>query len=167
MDLKEIINSIASLPPAEQNESQIKPNEYRSTAWRRQKGITSEKHEGYEKQRLLRAQDTETLIEHINRLTLRGLPPTKAMIRNFIGELSDRPPGKNFIQRFLKRNSDRLTSAYLRLFDIKRKRANNPAWIEPFYNWLEGKVKKYNIQPHNTYNIDKKGFLLSILTIIE
>ena len=84
MDLKEIINSIASLPPAEQNESQIKPNEYRSTAWRRQKGITSEKHEGYEKQRLLRAQDTEALIEHINRLTLRGLPPTKAMIRNFI-----------------------------------------------------------------------------------
>ena len=89
------------------------------------------------------------------------------MVRNFIRELSDRPPGKNYIQRFLKRNSDRLTSAYLRPFDIKRKRADNPAWIEPFYDQLEEKVKKYNIQPYNTYNMDKKGFLPGILTMTE
>jgi len=55
MDLKEIINSIVLLPSAEQNKAQIEPKEHRSTVWRRQKGITSSKHEGYEKQRLLRA----------------------------------------------------------------------------------------------------------------
>ena len=97
MDCKEIIGSIVLLPPTEQNELLFKLNGHHSTVWRRQRGITSSKHEGYEKQRLLKAQDTEALVEHINRLTLQGLPPTKAIVRNFIGELSNIPPGKNYI----------------------------------------------------------------------
>lgn len=164
---EEKISSIVSPSLSEQDESQFKLNEHRSTVWRRQNGITGSKHEGYERQRLLKDQDTKTLVEHINRLTLQGLPPTKAMVRNFIGELSSTPPGKNYVQKFLKRNSDRLASAYLRPFDIKRKRADNPAWIEPFYDRLEEKIEKYDIQPHNTYNMDEKGFLPGILTMME
>ena len=70
MASKEIINSIDSPPPATSNETPFKPNIYRLTTWRREKGITSLKHESYENQRLLKTQDTEALVEHINCLTL-------------------------------------------------------------------------------------------------
>ncbi|KAF2462862.1 uncharacterized protein BDR25DRAFT_363442 [Lindgomyces ingoldianus] len=64
IDLKEIINSINSADSGASKEAlfKLKPHS-----------------DGYKKQRLLKAQDTKTLIEHINRLTLQGLPPTKAI----------------------------------------------------------------------------------------
>ena len=70
MDLKDTISSIDSADIGASNEAQFELQAHRSTVWRRERGITTSRAEGYEKQCLLKAQDTKTLIEHINHLTL-------------------------------------------------------------------------------------------------
>ncbi|EME86371.1 uncharacterized protein MYCFIDRAFT_130761, partial [Pseudocercospora fijiensis CIRAD86] len=33
-----------------------------------------------------------------------------------------------------------------------------------YFTKLEAKIKKYNIKPKNIYNIDKKGFIIGVLS---
>ena len=59
----------------------------------------------------------EALIQQINRLTDRGMPPTSGMVRNLAEEVIGRPVGKNWTGDFVKRYKNRLTSVYLRNID--------------------------------------------------
>ena len=60
----------------------------RSTLGRRWRGVTSSKEEGYAKQQALSPQQEMELVRYIKRLTKRGLPPTREMIRNFSSEVA-------------------------------------------------------------------------------
>ncbi|EME89604.1 uncharacterized protein MYCFIDRAFT_126750, partial [Pseudocercospora fijiensis CIRAD86] len=33
-----------------------------------------------------------------------------------------------------------------------------------YFNKLQAKIKKYSIEPKNVYNIDKKGFIIGVLS---
>jgi hypothetical protein len=46
--------------------------------------------------------------------------------------------------------------------DRKRHLANNKRKYELYFNLLHSKIQEYKIKERNTYNIDKKGFFISI-----
>ena len=89
-----------------------------STLRRRWKGQTvSQKAASSKyKQRLTLAQE-EALIQQINRLVDRGLPPTAIIVRNLAEEVIGGPVGKNWTGDFVRRYKDRLKSLYLRNMD--------------------------------------------------
>ena len=68
----------------------------RSTLSRRHRGITTDRATTYETQSHLTKQQSETLINYINKLTNRGILSTPAMVRNFIVEILQFVPGKNY-----------------------------------------------------------------------
>src|SRR5579871_2909102 len=76
---------------------------------------------------LLPQQQELFLVDYINKLTDRGIPPTTSMVRNFTHELAKKRPSKMWVSRFNKRNSKRLSSGYLKGADLNRTKADN--WI--------------------------------------
>ena len=138
-------------------------NVVRSTLSRRHRQITRARKDVTEMKSLLSVQQEKTLLEYINLLTERGLPPTTQMVRNFASEISGITPGKNWISRFIERHKNKIKSSYLTPADIARKRADNPYQYKLFYELLTEKIKKYEIEVHNMYNMDEKGFLIGIL----
>lgn len=85
-------------------ESQKQPN-YTQTAKefgvemtklsRRHRGLIESREVYREKASLLSHQQQVDLVEYINKLTARGLPPTNAMVNNFAKEMCGKQPGKN------------------------------------------------------------------------
>jgi hypothetical protein len=76
----------------------------RSTLGRRWRSVTRSKKEGYTKQQALSPQQEIELVQYIERLTKRGLPPIREMIRNFSSEVAKRQLGERWCDRFVKRN---------------------------------------------------------------
>jgi hypothetical protein len=84
------------------------------------------------KQRLTFAQE-EALVQQINRLTDRGMPPTSSIVRSLAKEVIGGPIGKNWTEGFIKRNKERLTSLYLRNIDNQRAKAEYLPTFKYFY----------------------------------
>src|SRR5450756_2686339 len=90
----------------------------RTTLMRRHKGISTSRQEAtsvYHK--LLTDTQEEALIDQINKLTARGLPPTSHIVRNLAEEMIGRDVNKNWTSNFVQRHSSRLKSLYLRNID--------------------------------------------------
>jgi DDE superfamily endonuclease/Tc5 transposase DNA-binding domain len=119
----------------------------------------------------------ETLIEYVNKLNDRGFPPTPQILKNIAESIAHTTLGPNWVARFCKRHRTRLASVYLRTIDHKRKLADNSQHFQHFFDLvciffayisyansilyqLQEKLEKYNIQAHNVYNVDEKGFLI-------
>ena len=109
---------------------QLKPNYARtakeyglvaSTLRRRHQGLTMSKENAKSEywQKLTNAQE-EVLIERINWLTDRALPPTPTIVHNLAEEIIHGPIGKNWVAEFVKRHQDKLKSIYLRTIDQQR-----------------------------------------------
>jgi len=106
----------------------------RRTLQRRHKGISKPKELAYsESHMLLTIEEEEALIQHINNLSDRGLPPTPQILRNLVFEIVKKQPGKNWVPTFCKRHQDKIKSLYLRAIDQTRKVADNSAYFEHFY----------------------------------
>ncbi|KAF1828973.1 hypothetical protein BDW02DRAFT_651685 [Decorospora gaudefroyi] len=112
-----------------------------STLRRRWTGQTAPRAARYASQQLLSPQQEEGLVEYIRGLTARGLPPTRAMIRNFASNIS-------------KQHSAGI--------DVVRHQADSQQKYELYFKLLHHKIAQYKVEPCNTYNIDKKGFIISI-----
>ena len=70
-------------------------------------------------QKLTNAQE-EVLIERINWLTDRALPPTPTIVHNLAEKIIHGPIGKNWVAEFVKRHQDKLKSIYLRTINQQR-----------------------------------------------
>ncbi|KAF1966457.1 hypothetical protein BU23DRAFT_593182 [Bimuria novae-zelandiae CBS 107.79] len=81
-------------------------------------------------------QQEQALLQHINKLIERRLPPTREIIRNF---------------------------ALSKVIDAVRHHANSYLKYRLYFDLLHEKMAQYNIQACNTYNMDEKGFLIGIL----
>ena len=106
-----------------------------STLRRRWKGQTvSQKAAASKyKQRLTLAQE-EALIQQINRLVDRGLPPTARIVRTLAEEVIGGPVGKNWTGAFVRRYKDRLKSLYLRNMDSQCIKSEYPPLFKQFYD---------------------------------
>ena len=61
--------------------------------------------------------EEEVLVARINLLSARGLPLTPAMIGNLVCEIIKGHVGERWVDRFIKRHKDVLTSVYLTAID--------------------------------------------------
>ncbi|KAF1966400.1 hypothetical protein BU23DRAFT_560210, partial [Bimuria novae-zelandiae CBS 107.79] len=107
-----------------------------TTLRRRQQGSQQSRTTKDLNQRALSPQQEQALLQHIDKLTERRLPPTKEIIRNF---------------------------ALSKAIDAVRYYANSYLKYRLYFDLLHEKMAQYNIQACNTYNMDEKGFLIGIL----
>jgi DDE superfamily endonuclease/Tc5 transposase DNA-binding domain len=140
---------------------------HRTTLSRRWNNVTGSKQAGYDVQRLLTTTQSNSLKKYINDLTERGLPPTNAMVRNFGAQIAQKQPGPHWVERWLKANKKDLKSGYLTPIDGARKKAESAYYYSLYYELLARKIKEYDIQPQNMYNMDEKGFLIGQLSKVR
>ena len=107
---------------------------------RRHRGLCTSIQEARELQRLLSTQQEIALVNHINRLSEAGIPPTPSMVRVFAFEISQQWPGNHWVARFVEAHKDTLKSAYLYGFDLKRKRADNYYMIKKYFELVRNLI---------------------------
>jgi hypothetical protein len=100
---------------------------------RHRRKATSRKQAASDTKQCLTIEQEEALIDQINKLTQRSMPPTSRIVRNLAEEIIGRSVGKNWTALFVKRHQDRLESRYLRCIDNLRVKADNVAMFEYFY----------------------------------
>jgi hypothetical protein len=102
---------------------------------RRYKGQTTSRAEATSRyHKLLTDTQEEALIDQINKLAVRGLPPTTQMVRNLAEEIIRREVNKNWTSQFVKRYSTRLQSLYLRNMDNSRIKSEYAPHLEHYFN---------------------------------
>jgi hypothetical protein len=136
---------------------------HRSTLSKRHRGVQQSREAQYEAQSNLNHQQSKQLIQWIDELTERGLPPTHEMLRNFAKEISGQKPGKNWPGRWLKSHNDKITTRYATGIDCLRKRADSAFKYSLYFAMVARKIEEYGIEPQYMYNMDEKGFLIGIL----
>jgi hypothetical protein len=134
----------------------------RSTLGRRCKRLTGSRQDGYAQQQKLNPQQEEGLVDYIAALTARGLPPTRAMIQNFASNIAKQHVGRGWVTRFIHQNHDHLISKWSAGMDVVRHYADSQRKYELYFELLHHKIVQYDVQPHNTYNMDEKGFMIGI-----
>jgi hypothetical protein len=91
-----------------------------STLRRRWTGQTGPRAARYASQQLLSPQQEEGLVEYSGGLTARGVPPTRAMIRNFASNVSKQHVGNGWVTRFINRNHNHRISKWSAGMDVVR-----------------------------------------------
>ena len=76
----------------------------------------------------------KALVDRINTLSLRGLPPTPENVRNLASELCGEVVGEHWVPRFVKRHQNQLTSVYMKGIDFARRIADHPRHFEHYFN---------------------------------
>lgn len=106
----------------------------RTTLMRRHLGKTVSRREAtYLYHALLSRPQEEALITQINKLSVRGLPPTTQIVKNLAEEIIGREVNKNRTARFVTRHKHRLKSLYLRNINNLRVKVEYGPMITGFY----------------------------------
>ena len=120
-----------------------------STLRRRWKGETVPRIEAnsIHRQKLTNAQEA-SLIQTINRLTDRGIPPTGRIVRNLAEEVVGGSVEKNWTKRFVGRHKDELKSLYLKNIDSKRTKSEYISIYKQFYDLVNSihQLESYAMQ---------------------
>jgi hypothetical protein len=116
--LKKAINDLDSQEALNYAITATKYKINRRTLMRRYKGLSRLIQEAHsESQTLLTPTQEAIIVEHINTLLSRGLPPTTQFIRNLVFKAVKIRPGKNWVYYFYNRHKNQLKSIYLRAID--------------------------------------------------
>jgi hypothetical protein len=110
-----------------------------STLRRRWTGQTGPRAAGYASQQLLSPQQEEGLVDYIKGLMACGLPPTRAMIRNFASNIS-KHVGNGWVTPFINRNHDHLNSKRSAGMDVARHQADSKRKYELYFELLHHKI---------------------------
>ena len=116
-----------------------------TTLQRRMNGTQLSQADYAETRSILNQYEDSALLEWINNLSARGIPPTVAVVRNMIYEITDHWVGKNYVSSWVRRHADELALGYLRPINHVRSRANNFSQYKLFYNNLAKIISKYKI----------------------
>jgi hypothetical protein len=134
-----------------------------TTLARRHKGTSTSLKARFQNQQALHPQQEQELLLYIKQLTRRGLPPTRAMIRNFGSQIARRQLGVNWVDRFIHRYPDELVSKWTTGINNSRHKAHSGRKYSLYFDLLRKKIEQYHIEPRYIYNMDEKGFLLGVL----
>ena len=145
------------------DDTNIAPKLHRTTLARRANGKVVPRDQYRENCSLLTKDQEIFLLKYIDKLTMRGLPPTPHNIRVFASNLCGKLPSKNWTSRFVHRHREHLCSEFLVGFDLCRKKADNWLMINRYFKLVEEKWKEHKYEPKNVYNVDEKGFLIGVL----
>ncbi|KAF1839325.1 hypothetical protein BDW02DRAFT_575424 [Decorospora gaudefroyi] len=95
-------------------------------------------------------------------LTGPGLAPRRAILKNTVSTLTKWEVSDAWVQRFLRRHPDALTSQYTTGIDRNRHQADTEDNYQSYFNLLSSKIQEYNVDARHIYNMDEKGFLIGI-----
>ena len=134
----------------------------RSTLTRRHQQQTQSRAAATQQRQLLSPLQESELVKYIQGLSDRALPPTRAMIQNYVKTIAQWEPSDSWISRFLRRNAANLTIKYTTGIDRDRCKADSEESYRSYFNLLYAKIDQYSVEPRNIYNMDEKGFLLGV-----
>ena len=63
---------------------------------------------------------------------------------------------------FLHRRDDQLAYKWTTPMDCNRHQANSRMKYDAYFTFWHSKMRQYNIEPGNMYNMDEKGFMLGV-----
>jgi hypothetical protein len=135
----------------------------RSTLSRRHQQSQRTKHTKDLSQRALNPQQEEELVVYIEGLTRKGLPPTREMIINFASQVAHRQLSEAWVTRFINRHSIDLASHWTTGIDAVRHYADSGYKYKLYFDLLHQKIVEHEVEQENTYNMDKKGFMIGVL----
>jgi hypothetical protein len=136
----------------------------RSTLTRKWRGETrSREAESIARQKLTPQQEEE-LVQYIEELTARHIPPTREMIQNFASSVAQEPVSESWVTRFINKYNIHLISQYSTGMDANRHNADSYVKYELYFNLLQRKFAEYKLDAEHTYNMDEKGFMIGITT---
>ncbi|KAH7563685.1 hypothetical protein BM1_00732 [Bipolaris maydis] len=133
-----------------------------STLTRRYHNITRSRAAAAERRRLITPQHEAELVKYIIKQSGRAIPPTRSMIKKFVAGIAQWEPSDSWVTRFLKRNRANITIKTSTGIDRDRHKADNITLYRRYFRLLHDKLDQYDIQPHDIYNMDEKGFLLRV-----
>ncbi|KAI1507231.1 Tc5 transposase DNA-binding domain containing protein [Pyrenophora tritici-repentis] len=131
----------------------------RSTLIRRHKELTQPRSDAHRK---LHPDQEKEIVQYIQGLTAKRLPPTRAIIRSLASSVAGTNVSESWVNRFLKRNSNHLISKWTRGMDRARYRADSGVKYKLYFDLLHKKIGEYKIRPGDIYNMDEKGFLIGV-----
>ena len=135
-----IDNAIAWLQSQEKrnySEAARRFNVERTTVARRFEGKTTSRAEANSEHRqLLTIAQEKTLIDRINNLTNRNMPPTSSMVKNMAEEIRGDVVNKNWTSHFIRRHQAVLKSLYLRNIDNKRASSEYAPMFKMFFDMV-------------------------------
>ncbi|KAG9190745.1 hypothetical protein G6011_08833 [Alternaria panax] len=150
MPIQEAIEYLDSRPPGEQfsyREVAKMFNVDRTTLSRRHRGVQ-------------RSHDAQAG----RQLALNPQQEQESMIQNFGSAVGKWEVSESWITRFLHRHNDKLATKWSAGIDRERHHADSKHKYELYYRLLHSKMREYDIEPQNTYNMDEKGFFIGITT---
>jgi hypothetical protein len=100
---------------------------------------------------------------YIKDLTRRRLPPTRDMGRDFASTIAHERVSESWVTRFHHRHEHNLILKWTTGMDAVRHAADSQHKYELCFNYLYSKIREYNIQPRNSYNIDEMGFMIGVI----
>lgn len=136
----------------------------RTTLSRRHQGRTQSYAAASQQRQLLNPQQEAELVQYIERCTERGLPPTREMIRNFASVIAKWDASDAWVTRFLHRHEAELTTKWSAGIDRNRHQADSHDKYDLYFQLLHRKMREYEVEQRNTYNMDEKGFFVGITT---
>ncbi|KAF2032347.1 hypothetical protein EK21DRAFT_33938, partial [Setomelanomma holmii] len=133
-----------------------------STLSQRHKGKTSSFKAKVIGQKKLSLQQELELVQYIRDLTERGLPPTREIIQNFTSAVAYKDVSESWVTRFINNYKDQLTAKRTTGMDRVRHQADSEDKYNLYFDLLHSKIDKYQVEPRHMYNMDEKGFLISV-----
>ena len=161
--IQEAVEEIESRDPGDDFSYQAIAKKFgidRRTLARRHQGLSTTRNAAH---LVLHPEHEAELVQYIRTLNERSLPPSRAMIQQFAGQLAGKPVSRSWVTRFLNRHPKNLISRYTKGMTKERTKADSGAKYNLYFKLLLDKMKEYDIQPLHIFNMDEKGFQLSRL----
>jgi hypothetical protein len=111
--------------------------------------------------------EEEAIVHRILDEVLRGVPPSKANVRDMADRLlrdrGGKPTGKNWVDNFIKRTPE-LRTRWSRPYDRQRAACEDLVIIQPWFILVQNIKAKYSIINEDIWNFDESGFMIGKIT---
>ncbi|OAK94627.1 hypothetical protein IQ06DRAFT_353064 [Phaeosphaeriaceae sp. SRC1lsM3a] len=135
----------------------------RSTLSRRHRGVSRSVTAAHDTQKNLSTTQQQELVEYITKLSEQGLAPTREMIRNFASNIAGKRVSESWVTRFINAFNIHLISRWAAPMDRSRHIADHRLKYKQYYDELYHKISHYNVEQRLTWNMDEKGFMISVI----
>jgi hypothetical protein len=116
--------------------------------------------------KLLKTEE-DVIIQHILNLNARGFLPRLAAVKDIadslLAERHRDPVRQNWAATFVKRRL-KLKVKFNQKYNYKRALCKDPEIIQGWFQLIENMKAKYSILNDDTYNFDKTGFMIGIIS---
>jgi hypothetical protein len=133
-----------------------------TTLRRRHQGLTTSRAAYHENRQALHPQQEIELIQHIDRTSKQGLPPSRDMVRRLASWLAQKELGYHWVDRFVQRYPDLLKRKLVTTIDRNRHRADSKLKYKLYFGLLRDKLDQHRVEPRHIYNMDEKGFMIGV-----